>query len=131
MLSKKLSLIAIDEAHLFHQWQEFRGAFKSLENLQLDFPSTPIVALTATAPPEVMSIRKLVREPLAVRSSVNRPNIYLECEEIPDNIGKDDLSYFAMRVAEKVENSCTIIYTDFINNVGKIVSALLSLDLTL
>ncbi|MDD9816535.1 MAG: RecQ family ATP-dependent DNA helicase [Gammaproteobacteria bacterium] len=130
MLSKKLSLIAIDEAHLFHQWQEFRGAFKSLENLQLDFPSTPIMALTATAPPEVMrSIRKLVREPLVVRSSVNRPNIYLECEEIPDNIGKDDLSYFAMRVAEKVENRCTIIYTDFINNVGKIVSALFELGL--
>lgn len=125
-----LSLIAIDEAHLFHQWPEFRGAFRSLESLKLEFPSTPIMALTATAPPKVMdSMKKLVRDPLVKQSSVNRPNIYLDCEEIPLNVNKDDFAYFAMRVAEKVENRCAIIYTDFINNVGRIVSALYELGI--
>ena len=120
-----LSLIAIDEAHLFHQWQQFRTAYRLLEKLKIEFPLTPILALTATAPPEVMqSLKMLVREPLVVRGSVNRPNIiYLECEEIPTNIKNDDFVYFASRVTEKVQNQCTIIYTDFINNVGKIVSA--------
>jgi len=45
------------------------------------------MALTATAPPEVMNnICKLVRDPLIVKGSVNRPNIYLECEELPKDM---------------------------------------------
>ena len=44
-----LSLIAIDEAHLFHQWQQFRTAYRLLEMLKIEFPVTPILALTATA----------------------------------------------------------------------------------
>ena len=100
-------------------------AYRLLEKLKFEFPRTPIIALTATAPPEVMeSFKMLVRDPLVVQRSVNRPNIYLECEEIPTSIKKDDFVYFASRVKEKVQNQCTIIYTDFINNVGKIVSAL-------
>ena len=108
-------------AHLFHQWQQFRTAYRLLEKLKIEFPITPIIALTATAPPDIMeSLKMLVREPLVVRGSVNRPNIYLECEEIPTSIKNDDFVYFASRV---IANQCTIIYTDLINNVGKIVSS--------
>ena len=74
----KLSLIAIDEVHLYHHWQEFRSSYKDLELLKSEFPTTPIMALTATAPPEVMhSIHKLVRDPVIVKSSINRPNILI------------------------------------------------------
>ena len=34
-----LSLIAIDEAHLYHQWQEFHTSYKDLELLKHEFPS--------------------------------------------------------------------------------------------
>ena len=47
----KLSLIAIDEAHLFTEWREFRSAFYNLRQLKSLFPLTPIMALTATASP--------------------------------------------------------------------------------
>lgn len=121
-----LSLIAIDEAHLYHQWQEFRTSYKDLEVIKYEFPSVPILALTATAPSEVMeSIKKLVRQPLASKAGVNRPNIYLECEELQN--GKD-LAYFASRVVEKIGNECSIIYTDFINSVGPIMSELCALN---
>ena len=117
-----LSLIAIDEAHLYHQWQEFRTSYKDLEHIKHEFPSVPILALTATAPFEVMeSIKKLVRDPLISKASVNRPNIYLECEELQNG---NDLAYFASRVVEKIGNDSTIIYTDFINSVGPIMSEL-------
>ena len=80
-----LSFIAIDEAHLYYQWHEFRTSYKDLEPLKQEFPSMPIMALTSTAPSGVMeSIRKLVRDPMIVNISVNRPNIYLECEELPN-----------------------------------------------
>ena len=53
------------------------------------------------------------------------PNIYLECEEL---INGNDLMYFASRVVDKIGNDCTIIYTDFINSVGPIMSELSALD---
>ena len=46
-------VIALDEAHLFHYWQEFRAAYKNLEILKDVFPSIPLLCLTATAPPPV------------------------------------------------------------------------------
>ena len=47
----KLSLIAIDEAHLVSEWADFRKAYQDLESLHSSFRNTPIMALTATATP--------------------------------------------------------------------------------
>ena len=118
-----LSVISIDEAHLFYQWQEFRHAYKDLERLKVEFPSTPLMILTATAPPSIeSSIHKLVRSPVISKGSINRPNIYLQCEEIPND--DNDFSYFAGKVSEIISDECSIIYTEFISDIGPIVSKL-------
>ena len=45
-----LSLIAIDEAHCISEWgHEFRPDYRNLLDLRRSFPSTPVIALTATA----------------------------------------------------------------------------------
>ena len=45
-----LSLIAIDEAHCISEWgHEFRPDYRNLRQLRSDFPSAPVIALTATA----------------------------------------------------------------------------------
>ena len=122
----QLCMIAIDEAHLYHYWQDFRVAFKQLETLKDEFPSTPIACLTATAPPPVeASILKLLRNPLVTKGSTNRSNISLACEVIPSSIHRKDFSYFASRVSDILSDSeCAIIYTDFIDDVGPIMSKL-------
>ena len=122
----RLSLIALDEAHLLHYWQKFRVAYKTLENLTVEFPQTPLVFLTATAPPPVKhTLTKLLRDPVVSQASVDRPNIYLTCEEIPATVERKDFSYFAMKVASLLDHSeCAIIYTDFIDDVGPIMNAL-------
>ena len=122
----KLCLIALDEIHLFHYWQEFREAYKHLESLKFEFPSIPLLALTATAPPPVeSSIRCLLRDPIVVKGSIDRPNITLACEEIPCNMGKKNFSHFASKVSTLLDGSETaIIYTDFIDDVGLIMSEL-------
>lgn len=118
-----LSIITVDEAHLFYQWQEFRQAYKELETLKFCFPSTPLMVLTATAPPSVEnSIHQLVRSPVISKTSINRSNIFLQCEEIPSD--EDALSFFASRVSQIIQDECSIIYTDFINDIGPIMSKL-------
>ena len=45
-----VSLIAIDEAHCISEWgHDFRPDYRELRVLRRDFPSVPIIALTATA----------------------------------------------------------------------------------
>ena len=122
----KVCLIALDEAHLFHYWQEFRPAYKNLDSLHREFPNIPLMCLTATAPYCVeQNMRRLLRNPLLSRNSVNRPNIFLACEEIPSHIQRKDFSYFASRISDLIsEGECTIVYTDFIDDVGPIMSEL-------
>ena len=97
----RLCLIALDEAHLFHYWQEFRNAYKTLGSLKHNFPSTPLLCLTATAPLAVEeSICYMLRNPVISKASVDRPNIMLACEEIPSYIGRKDFSYFTSRVSD-------------------------------
>lgn len=74
-----LSLIAIDEAHCISQWgHDFRPTYLQLSSLRDMHPGVPIMALTATATPEVLNdIRLQLHLPKArlFRSSFLRPNL--------------------------------------------------------
>lgn len=121
----KLSLIAIDEAHLYTEWNKFRDAFNDLRKLKSDFPSIPIMALTATATPHVEEdIKLLLRDPVKCVSSMNRPNVTLKVEELVDDKQCLPVVQFAKRAAEIVGSNCSIIYTDFISDIGPIISGL-------
>ncbi|HJT24666.1 MAG TPA: RecQ family ATP-dependent DNA helicase, partial [bacterium] len=74
-----LSLIAVDEAHCVSQWgHDFRPDYLEIARLRGHFPSTPLIALTATADPQTQGdVRKrleLAKDPVFA-SSFDRPNI--------------------------------------------------------
>lgn len=50
-----VKLITIDEAHCISQWgHDFRPAYRRIKDLRDIFPQVPVLALTATATPEVV-----------------------------------------------------------------------------
>jgi len=84
-----LALIAIDEAHLMYEWHSFRPLYTHCQELPLEFPNTPIMALSATVTPDIMvKLQNFLRNPLIEKGSVHRSNIYLEAIECDFKVGK-------------------------------------------
>lgn len=81
----RLSLIAIDEAHCCSQWgHDFRPDYKNLGILKTQFPSVPVIALTATATKKVQAdLVEMLRIPRYIKfvSTVNRPNLFYMVRE--------------------------------------------------
>ncbi|KAG8662853.1 hypothetical protein MANES_01G152300v8 [Manihot esculenta] len=106
-----LKLIAIDEAHCISTWgHDFRPSYRKLSSMRSCLPDVPILALTATAVPKVQKdvIDSLcLQDPLVLKSSFNRPNIYYEVryKDLLDD-AYADLSF----VLKSSGDVCAIIY---------------------
>ena len=80
LASLKVSLIVVDEAHCISQWgYDFRPSYLEISRLRNSFPGVPVLALTASATPEVA---RDIRRSLAFRpdsatfsATFARPNI--------------------------------------------------------
>ncbi|WP_445956956.1 RecQ family ATP-dependent DNA helicase [Yeosuana sp.] len=102
-----VNLIAVDEAHCISQWgNDFRPAYKNISLLRQLHPSVNLVALTASATPEVVT--DIVKEldfikPKVFKQSFARPNLaYLVLHE-------DDKYYRIESILKKYKSS-SIIY---------------------
>ncbi len=84
-------LFAIDEAHCISEWgHDFRPDYRNLRLLRTEFPTVPIVALTATATEKVRAdiIRQLnLPQPHVFTSSFNRDNLTYEVRPKKDAFG--------------------------------------------
>jgi len=77
--NSKISLIAVDEAHCISQWGfDFRPSYRLIKELRTSVPKAPVLALTASATPEVQKdiVAQLeLRDPLVEKRSFSRTNL--------------------------------------------------------
>ena len=84
--------IAVDEAHCISQWgNDFRPAFLKIKNLRNLLPQVPIIALTATATPQVVNdiaTSLALNDPALFQSSFARNNISIAIDQSGDKLGR-------------------------------------------
>ncbi|KAL8138765.1 hypothetical protein V2J09_004766 [Rumex salicifolius] len=113
----RLSLIAIDEAHCCSQWgHDFRPDYKNLSILKTQFPTIPVIALTATATRKVqIDLMEMLHIPKCVKfvSTVNRPNLFYMVRE-KSSVAKnvvDDVADFIKGSYPKSESGIVYCFT--------------------
>ena len=85
-------LIAVDEAHCISQWgYDFRPSYLRIAEIRDYFPSAPVLALTATATPDVAAdIQRRLRFPApnVLAKSFRRHNLSYVVRDTPDRAGE-------------------------------------------
>lgn len=79
---QKISLIALDEAHCLSSWgHDFRPEYRKLSLLKEYFPTSPLIALTATADKktknDILSVLK-INNARILSASFHRENIFID-----------------------------------------------------
>ncbi|CAD6212279.1 unnamed protein product [Miscanthus lutarioriparius] len=104
----RLSLVAVDEAHCCSQWgHDFRPDYKNLSILKIQFPSVPMIALTATATSKVQTdLIEMLHIPRCVKfvSTVNRPNLFYKVYQ-KSPVGKVVIDEIANFITESYPNN--------------------------
>lgn len=104
-----VSLITIDEAHCISQWgYDFRPSYLRIRDIRKELPSVPVLALTATATPQVVEdiCQQLDFGQTAqvFRMSFERTNLAYVVRKADDKIGE------IIHILESVPGSA-IVYT--------------------
>src|ERR1035437_3117928 len=100
LLQMKICLITVDEAHCISRWgYDFRPSYLQVAMIREIIPSVPVLALTASATPEVVDdiIEKLLfKQRTIFSSSFERKNLTYLVRQKDDKVG------YMLTIAEKV-----------------------------
>ena len=125
----KVSFITVDEAHCISQWgYDFRPSYLQIADIRKDLPHAPVLALTATATPQVVED---IQDKLSRSSGISGFNVFKMSFE------RKNLAYVVRRAADKREEmihilnsvkGCAIVYarsrrrtkevSDLLNDAG-------------
>jgi ATP-dependent DNA helicase RecQ len=79
---RRVALFVVDEAHCISQWgHDFRPAYLELKHVIEELGRPPVLALTATAPPELITdicSRLGIENARIVQTGIERENLFLE-----------------------------------------------------
>lgn len=95
MQAMKVCLLVVDESHCISQWgYDFRPSYLSIADIREQLPGVPVLALTATATPEVVN-------DIQERLHFKEKNVFQK------SFARHNLAYIVRRTEDKVN---TLIY---------------------
>ena len=93
-----ISLITVDESHCISQWgYDFRPAYLKIAEIRALLPGVPVLALTATATPQVV-------DDIQQKLGFARPNVFRMSFE------RQNLAYIVRRTADKTQELLHILH---------------------
>lgn len=115
LLHMRVAFICVDEAHCISQWgYDFRPSYLTIADIRRDLPGVPVLALTATATPEVIEdIQDKLRIPDYELQSANNRNsesgIRSSFRVFRMSFARENLSYVVRHVGDKREQLLHIL----------------------
>ncbi|GCB37433.1 RecQ family ATP-dependent DNA helicase [Bacteroides faecalis] len=125
--SMKVSMITVDESHCISQWgYDFRPAYLKIAEIRDLLPGVPVLALTATATPEVVKdiqSRLNFREENVFRMSFERKNLAYIVRKTDNKTGE------LLHILRRIEGSA-IIYVRNRRRTKEITELLMNENIT-
>ena len=125
--SMKVSMITVDESHCISQWgYDFRPAYLKIAEIRELLPGVPVLALTATATPEVVKdiqSRLNFREENVFRMSFERKNLAYIVRKTDNKTGE------LLHILKRIDGSA-IIYVRNRRRTKEITELLVNEDIT-
>lgn len=122
----QVSLLAIDEAHCISQWgHDFRPSYLRLKEVAKMVGRPPIVALTATATPEVREdiVAQLqLKNPVQIVTGFSRPNLQFAVVQATNS---QKIQYIIDAVSDE-KLGCGIIYTGTRSKADELANLLIA-----
>ena len=101
LLHMPVRLICVDEAHCISQWgYDFRPAYLTIADIRRDLPHVPVLALTATATPEVVK---------DITDKLKAPTVGGGFRVFRMSFARENLSYVVRHVGDKREQLLHIL----------------------
>ncbi|MBF0576807.1 ATP-dependent DNA helicase RecQ [Dysgonomonas sp. GY617] len=104
--SMNVCLLAIDESHCISQWgYDFRPSYMNIADIRKELPNVPVLALTATATPEVTEdIQNILgfKEKNVFRKSFERKNLSYIVRE------SDNKTESLIKILSKIQGSAIV-----------------------
>ncbi|MEY2704571.1 MAG: hypothetical protein RL407_633 [Bacteroidota bacterium] len=122
----KVNLIAVDEAHCISQWgYDFRPSYLEIAQIRSFHPKVPVVALTASATPEVVADiqeKLLLKHPALFQQSFFRKNLSYSVRLVENKLEK------GIEILQRIPGSA-IWYVRTRQGVQKIAKALVQMGI--
>lgn len=119
-----VGLIVVDEAHCISEWgHDFRPPYRQISDLREIHPKVPMIALTATATPEVKRdiLEQLkMKDPAVFEGSFRRNNISYEIYPVPNKTAA------ISKLVKQFQGESGIVYCQKRKSVKEVASWLIS-----